>query len=61
MTMVEVGELLRELEGMFGEIGRLGTGDALLQNQGKTAGAQPESPDVFVGLAGEKQRNAAFV
>ena len=33
MAMVEVGELLRELEGVLGKIGRLGGGDALLEDR----------------------------
>ena len=53
MAMVEVGKLLCELEGVLGEIGRLGTCNALLQDQGKTAGAQPERPDVFVLFAAQ--------
>ena len=54
MVVVEVGELLRKLEGVLGEIGRLGGGDALVENEGETAGAEPESPDVLVGVAGEE-------
>ena len=53
MAVVEVVELLRELEGVLGEIGRLGGCDALLQHQRAAAGAQPQRPDVFVLLAGE--------
>ncbi len=49
--MVEVGEFLGELEGVLGEIGGLGSCNALLQNQRKTPGAQPQCPDVFVLLA----------
>ena len=53
MAVVEVVELLRQLEGVLGEIGRLGGGDALLEHQRAAAGAEPEGPDVFVVFAGE--------
>ena len=61
MPMVEVGELLRELEGVLGEIGGLRCADALLQNLRKTPGAQPEGPDVFVLVAAQKLCRAAAV
>jgi hypothetical protein len=41
MAMVEVGELLRELEGVAGEMGGLGGCDALLEDLRATAGAEP--------------------
>ena len=41
VAMVEVGELLRELEGVPGEIGGLGGRDALLEDLSATAGAEP--------------------
>ena len=41
VAMVEVGKLLRELEGVLGEIGGFGRADALIQNLRKTSGPQP--------------------
>ena len=41
MAMIEVGELLRELEGVPREMGGLGGGDALLENLRTAAGAEP--------------------
>ena len=51
MTVIEVIELLRQLEGVLGQVGRLGGGDALLQHQGAAGGAQPQRPDIYVSLA----------
>ncbi len=41
VAMVEIGELLRELECVPREMGRLGGGDALLQDLRAASGAEP--------------------
>ncbi len=54
MAVVVVGELLRELVGVLGEVSRLRCGDALVENLRKTACAQPERPDVLILFAGKE-------
>ena len=56
VVVVEVAEILRQLEGVLGQVRRLRRGDALIQHQRAASGSQPESPDVFVLLAAEKSR-----
>ncbi len=44
VLVVEVVEPLRQLEGIFGGVRRLGGGDTLLHHGGKLPGTEPEFP-----------------
>ena len=54
--MVEVGELLRELEGVLGEIGGLGCCDALLQRICVRAGPAREPERQMSFISRRRQR-----
>ena len=54
--MIESVEELRQLEGVLGEVGRLGGGDALVNDIRSFRGGQPEFPDFVGGFAGEMLR-----
>src|SRR5271170_5780713 len=45
VAMVEVVELLSQLEGVLGEVGGLGRGDALLDEKGELGGEEPGLPE----------------
>ena len=45
MAVVEVVELLRELEGVLGEVGGLGGVDALLDGESELGGEEPGLPE----------------
>src|SRR6266851_6584605 len=53
MAVVEVVKLLGELEGVLGEIGGLGSRDALLDHKGEFGGEEPSLPEAVSLLAVE--------